>query len=265
MNVVTDYSGIEDTDETPKYVAYSISGQIMTFKFQDSKDDDVFISNVSAEGVSAEGGTSKRQGFKLKDYNARGIYDILLVSTGTTGGRQYYNMYINRHTNSFIKLFYGNPGTFRFNGTGAGEDGNIFVSHKIPSELRDDRSDSYQMRDINSTLLWNGQTYLGEYLTTSSTGIRYSRNGTDPETELTDESVDKSFFAAIVEKCSITPGTDSIYEIVDAVTQRVVAYYNAGVGRLFTSDGSTGSSAESLNLFTIAKNYVLYINPPSSN
>ena len=121
------------------------------------------------------------------------------------------------------------------------------------------------MRDINSTLLWNGQTYLGEYLTTSSTGIRYSRNGTDPETELTDESVDKSFFAAIVEKCGITPGTDSIYEIVDAVTQRVVAYYNAGVGRLFTSDGSTGSSAESLNLFTIAKNYVLYINPPSSN
>ena len=76
MNVVTDYSGVEDTDETPKYVAYSISGQIMTFKFQDSKDDDVFISNVSAEGVSAEGGTSKRQGFKLKDYNARGIYDI---------------------------------------------------------------------------------------------------------------------------------------------------------------------------------------------
>lgn len=265
MNVVTDYSGVEDTDETPKYVAYSISGQIMTFKFQDSKDDDVFISNVSAEGVSAEGGTSKRQGFKLKDYNARGIYDILLVSTGSTGGKQYYNMYINRHTNSFIKLFYGNPGTFRFNGTGAGEDGNIFVSHKIPSELKDDRSDSYQMRDINSTLLWNGQTYLGEYLTTSSTGIRYSRKGTDPETELTDESVDKSFFAAIVEKCGITPGTDSIYEIVDAVTQRVVAYYNAGVGRLFTSDGSTGSSAESLNLFTIAKNYVLYINPPSSN
>lgn len=265
MNVVTDYSGVEDTDETPKYVAYSISGQIMTFKFQDSKDDDVFISNVSAEGASAEGGTSKRQGFKLKDYNARGIYDILLVSTGTTGGRQYYNMYINRHTNSFIKLFYGNPGTFRFNGTGAGEDGSIFVSHKIPSELKDDKSDSYQMRDINSTLLWNGQTYLGEYLTTSSTGIRYSRKGTDPETELTDESVDKSFFAAIVEKCDITPGTDSIYEIVDAVTQRVVAYYNAGVGRLFTSDGSTGSSAERLNLFTIDKNYVLYINPPSSN
>lgn len=265
MNVVTDYSAVEDTDETPKYVAYSISGQIMTFKYQDSKDGDVFISNVSAEGISAGGGTSKRQGFKLKDYNARGIYDILLVSTGSTGGKQYYNMYINRHTNSFIKLFYGNPGTFRFNGTGAGEDGNIFVSHKIPSELKDDGSDSYQMRDINSTLLWNGQTYLGEYLTTSSTGIRYSRNGTDPETELTDESVDKSFFAAIVEKCRITPGTDSIYEIVDAVTQRVVAYYNAGVGRLFTSDGSTGSSVERLNLFTIAKNYVLYINPPSSN
>lgn len=260
MNVVTDYSGVEDTDKTPKYVAYSISGQIMTFKFQDSKDDDVFISNVSAGSA-----TNQRQGFKLKDYNARGIYDILLVSTGSTGDKQYYNMYINRHTNSFIKLFYGNPGTFRFNGTGAGEDGNIFVSHKIPSELKDDKSDSYQMRDINSTLLWNGQTYLGEYLTTSSTGIRYSRKGTDPETELTDESVDKSFFAAIVEKCGITPGIDSIYEIVDAVTQRVVAYYNAGVGRLFTSDGSTGSSAERLNLFTIAKNYVLYINPPSSN
>lgn len=255
MNVVTDYSSITDSSNTHKYVAYSIEGQIMTFKFQDCEDGDVFIDNVTA------GKGETRQGFKLRDYNARGIYDILLISTGTSDGKQFYNMYINRHTNSFIKLFYGNPGSFLFDGTGWSDDGNTFVSHKIPSEVPSDHSEDYQLRDPNSTLLWNGQTYLGEYLTTSTDGLRYSRASGSNEVEITDTNEDKSFFAAVVARCGITPGTDTIYNIIDAVTQRVVAYYNAGVGRIFTSEGSTGSSSESLDLFTIAKNYVLYIEP----
>ena len=257
MNVTTDYSSING-DKPKKYVAYLVNGQILKFKFQDSTypDNDVFIQNASAGS-----GENVRQGFKLKDYNARGIYDILLVSHGTSGNSQQYYMYVNRHTNSFIKLFYGNPGTFEFTSTGSTEQqkGNSFVRHKLPTE--DTTVGDTQTRDKNSTLLWNGQTYLGEYLTTSTTGIRYSRVGDNEEQ--VDPSSDASLYAAIRDKCRLTPGEDNVYKIIDAVTGRVVAYYNSGVGRIFTSEGSTGSgdSSDAINLFTIMKNYVLYIDP----
>lgn len=258
MNVTTDYSSITGT-KPKKYVAYSVNGQILKFKFQDSAypDNDVFIQNASAGS-----GENVRQGFKLKDYNARGIYDILLVSHGTSGNSQQYYMYVNRHTNSFIKLFYGNPKTFEFTSTGSTEQqtGNSFVRHKLPSE--DTTVDDTQTRDKDSTLLWNGQTYLGEYLTTSTTGTRYSRDGSNEEQVIKDPP-DASLYAAIRDKCGVTPGEDKVYKIIDAVTGRVVAYYNSGVGRIFTSEGSTGSgdSEDAINLFTIMKNYVFYIDP----
>ena len=258
MNVTTDYFSITGT-KPKKYVAYSVNGQILKFKFQDSdpKENDVFIQNASAGS-----GENVRQGFKLKDYNARGIYDILLVSHGTSGNSQQYYMYVNRHTNSFIKLFYGNPKTFEFTSTGSTEQqtGNSFVRHKLPSE--DTTVDDTQTRDKDSTLLWNGQTYLGEYLTTSTTGTRYSRDGSNEEQVIKDPP-DASLYAAIRDKCGVTPGEDKVYKIIDAVTGRVVAYYNSGVGRIFTSEGSTGSgdSEDAINLFTIMKNYVLYIDP----
>ena len=258
MNVTTDYSSIT-TNIPKKYVAYSVNGQILKFKFQDSTypDNDVFIQNASAGS-----GNNARQGFKLKDYNARGIYDILLISHGTAGNKQQYYMYVNRHTNSFIKLFYGNPGTFEFTSTGSAEQqtGNSFVRHKLPTE--DTTVGDTQTRVNESTLLWNGQTYLGEYLTTSTTGTRYYRVESNEEQEIKNPS-DSSLYAAIREKCGLTPGQDKVYKIIDAVTGRVVAYYNSGVGRIFTSEGSTGSgdSSDAINLFTIMKNYVLYIDP----
>ena len=171
-------------------------------------------------------------------------------------------MYVNRHTNSFIKLFYGNPGTFEFTSTGSTEQqkGNSFVRHKLPTE--DTTVGDTQTRVNESTLLWNGQTYLGEYLTTSTTGTRYYRVESNEEQEI-EKPYDASFYAAIREKCGLTPGEDKVYKIIDAVTGRVVAYYNSGVGRIFTSEGSTGSgdSSDAINLFTIMKNYVLYIDP----
>ena len=249
MDVVTDYKNA--LPDTEKYMAYSIQGQVIKFKFQDSqKDNDYFIQNVEAGS-----GETVRQGFKLKDYNARGIFDILLVSTGTEGGKQLYNMYVNRHKNSFIKLFNGNPGTFEFQAEGTNQATNNFVSHKLPSE---DPTNT-QVRVDSSTLLWNGQTYLGEYLTSKTVGTRYSRSGTGEETPITDTNSDNSLFAAIQACCGVTPGTDTIYAIKDAVTGQVVAYYNSGVGRLFTSSGSVGGTSDSLDLFTIVKNYVLYI------
>ena len=262
MTVKTDYADVSDQDETPEYLAYKIDNEnIIKFKFQNSGDKDVFIDNTNPISGNLNGQTVERQGFKLRDYNARGVYDILLVSTNdSASNQQTFNMYINRHTNSFIKLFNGNPGTFEFTSTGSTEQqkGNSFVRHKLPSE----DSTNSQVRNDTSTLLWNGQTYLGEYLTSKSVGTRYSRSENNDETPITDPNCDNSLFAAIQACCGVTPGTDTIYAIKDAVTGQVVAYYNSGVGRLFTSSGSVGDASDTsdpLDLFTIVKNYVLYI------
>ena len=340
MNVTTDYSRIKGK-KPDKYVAYSINNQVLKFKFQDSDDGDVFIENATAGS-----GTDVRQGFKLKDYNARGIYDILLIShetagyigtwTGTVGSdnielvinddgtllyndepytytvdentikavdesescqltiiynettkslnvtwkdlyntyygeltdfvyKQQYYMYVNRHTNSFIKLFKGNPGTFEFEAEGTNEATNNFVSHKLPSEVsEEEKKDPIKdpTRDENSSLIWNGQTYLGEYLSASTTGLSYGAKGVDGEETLLNNS--ESFIDAIKRTIGVTPGLDNIYPIYDCVTGQQIAYYNSGVGRLFTSFGSSDGVSSDLNLFTIMKNYVLYIGEPIS-
>ena len=340
MNVTTDYSRIKGK-KPDKYVAYSINNQVLKFKFQDSDDGDVFIENATAGS-----GTDVRQGFKLKDYNARGIYDILLIShetagyigtwTGIVGSdnielvinddgtllyndkpytytvdkntikavdesesyqleiiydettkslnvtwkdleghtyngkltdfvyKQQYYMYVNRHTNSFIKLFKGNPGTFEFQAEGTNEATNNFVSHKLPIEVsEEEKKDPAKdpTRNENSSLIWNGQTYLGEYLSTSTTGLSYGAKVNGEETFL---SNNESFIDAIKRTIGVTPGLDNIYPIYDCVTGQQIAYYNSGVGRLFTSFGSGDGVSSDLDLFTIMKNYVLYIGEPVS-
>lgn len=251
MNVTTDYTYVADPAKTPKYLAYKIQNQLIKFKFQDTADNDVFIENATVKG---SGGVT-RDGFKLKDYNARGIYDILLVTTSDEGGKRAMNMYVNRHTNSFIKLFNGYPGTFK-NEINLGETSvdDIFVRHKLPSE------DKNQARWDTSTLLWNGKTYLGEYLTSNSKGDEYVKNDNTTEETPSGESI--SFLKAIKNELGVTPGNDIIYPIKDAVTGQAIAYYNSGVGRLYTNEGSVFDDETNLNLFTIMKNYVLYIVNP---
>ena len=166
-------------------------------------------------------------------------------------------MYINRHTNSFIKLFKGNPGTFEYKDPEVIDStfGTDFVRHKLPSE--DDTAEDGQSRVESSTLLWNGHTYLGEYLATNTSGIAYTRSESDEEEK---ESGPSTFFEAVKNCLGITPGNDLIYPIIDAVTGKAIAYYNRGVGRIFTDSGSTGGGDNSsIDLFNIMKNYVLYI------
>lgn len=253
MTVKTDYADVSKQDKVPpKFLAYKIDKEnIIKFKFQDSGDKDVFIDNTDPISGNLNGQTVERQGFKLRDYNARGVYDILLISTNdSASNQQRFNMYINRHTNSFIKLFKGNPGTFKYdvNLGGGIEKEEDFVSHKLPSEAGDEQ---YQVRSKDSKLLWNGQTFLGEYLQTSTAGTGY--------TEEVADAAESTFLDAIKKELGVQPGSDKIYPIYDAVTKKEIAYYNSGVGRLFTSDGSTADNSLSLNLFTIMKNYVLYI------
>lgn len=248
LEVKTNYANVPQG--TAQYVAYEINGQLIKFQFQSG--DEIFIDNVGPVGT----GDTARSGFKLKDYNSRGIYDILLVSTRDTSGtsnKHTLNMYINRHTNSFIKLFKGNPGTFEYKDPEVIDStfGTDFVRHKLPSE------DDDQSRDPGSTLLWNGHTYLGEYLATNTSGIAYTRSESDEEEK---ESGPSTFFEAVKNCLGITPGNDLIYPIIDAVTGKAIAYYNRGVGRIFTDSGSTGGGVNSsIDLFNIMKNYVLYI------
>ena len=264
LTVNTSYDSVNQVT-TPKYVAYRLSDQsneLLKFEFQDK---DIFIDNAGPiSGTDSQGNISQRSGFKLRDYNARGVYDILLVATGNDSGMtRTFNMYINRHTNSFIKLFNGNPGTFAYTIPKLGtNETSYFVRHKLPSE--DPTGD--QVRDKNSTLLWNGQAYLGENLSTSSEGIPYTeKTETTNEAPITGESK-QTFIDAVKEALGVTPGVEQMYPIKDAVTNQTIAYYNSGVGRIFTSAGSTGGtqgeSVTELDLFVIMKNYVLYIDEP---
>ena len=267
MNVRTVYPN--DDPDVPKYVAYKANGQIMKFFYQNS-DEGIFINNVGpvkGEGTVVDENDQEkkeeieRTGFKLANYNARGIYDILLVSTGfnVSTGTQSFNMYINRHKNNFIKLFNGNPDVFDYQvNVGGTVENDKFVAHKLPNEVDADETD--QVRDENSKLVWNGQTYLGEYLATSTTGTGYGDKVEKIE-EVFFEN--ETFIDSIKRTLGVTPGKDTIYPIIDAVTNKTIAYYNAGIGRLFTAYGSTdGLNGNKLDLFTTMKNYVLYIGDP---
>lgn len=257
LEVRTNFNKEDVPDGTPQYVACEINNQLIKFQFQSG--DEIFIDNVGPVGS----GDTARSGFKLRDYNARGIYDILLVSTKDTSGissKHTLNMYINRHTNSFIKLFEGNPGTFEYKDPEVIDStfGTEFVRHKLPS--KGDTADDGQSRDPSSTLLWNGHTYLGEYLATNTSGTAYIRNG---EEDVEQENGNLTFIQAVKNCLGITPGNDLIYPIIDAVTGKAIAYYNSGVGRIFTDSGSTGGGDNSsIDLFNIMKNYVLYIDDP---
>ena len=267
MNVRTVYP--DDAADVPKYVAYKANGQIMKFFYQNSNEG-IFIDNVGpikGEGTVVDDNDQEkkipieRSGFKLTNYNARGIYDILLVSTGfnVSTGTQSFDMYINRHKNNFIKLFNRNPGVFDYQVNVGGTDENDkFVSHKLPTEI--EAGEESQVRDDTSSLIWNGQTYLGEYLATSTTGTGYGDKVDKVEKVF---SENETFIDSIKRTLGVTPGKDTIYPIIDAVTNKTIAYYNAGIGRLFTAYGSTdGLNGNNLDLFTTMKNYVLYIGDP---
>ena len=263
LHVVTNFKDYENDPNlvgltTPKnYVSYEVAeGVTLELYSQNTivtsgKSQDMFIQNAKATGtIKGSTTTITRDGFKLKDFYSRGVYDIMLVANGsyqvsnnnTVRTVRVYNMYINRHTNSFIKLFDGNPGTFKFNGSRIQE---TFVSHKqedddlITGEPEESRTDT--------TLIWEGQTYLGEMLTTN-------------EMDVDKENV--SFLKALNTyfgtSSSKSPGT---YPIIDAVTGQTIAYYkynSDGSGQVFNASGSTDTSP-AVDLFMILKNYVLYI------
>ena len=258
LRIVTDFDDYTDTDDPlsgvdtgitnknpNKYVSYEIGGTKFELASQ-TELDDFYIQNVSAS--SSDGIT--REGFKLKDYYARGVYDIMLVANGSytdgagaTGTIRVYNMYISRHTNSFIKVFDQDPGTFTY--TGGGISG-TFVKHKVSGDGESlAAGESY----TDATKIWQGRGYLGEMFTSSSVF----------------EDTSNSLLTSLQEHFKTAQTTSTLYKLVDAVTNRAVAYYDTTDGGvLFNSQGST-ANGNSIDLFMILKNYVLYLEPVTTN
>ena len=243
------------------YVSYEVADGVTIELYSQNtivdKSEDMFIQNANATGTikNSDGSTTtiERQGFKLKDFYSRGVYDIMLVSNGSyqrpNGNTvRVYNMYINRHTNSFIKLFDENPGTFEFKVSD--EESKTFVSHKQTGDdlITGEPQGSYTKK----TLIWEGQTYLGEMLTTNENDVK---------------NPNVTFLKALNDYFNLT--TDNkiarTYPIIDAVTGQTIAYYeysgSSTTGRIFNASGSTDGN-NPVDLFMILKNYVLYIGNP---
>lgn len=276
LHVVTNFAEYSDPNSilydkgltTPKdYVSYEVANGVTLELYSQNTivgdtSDNMFIQNANAKGTikNSDGSTTtiERQGFKLKDFYSRGVYDIMLVANGSykrdeNNTVRVYNMYINRHTNSFIKLFDGNPGTFEFKVKVSDEITitKTFVSHKQSGDTFIDGEDKTQSL-ADTPLIWEGQTYLGEMLTTNE-------NDVNKEGQVTFLNALNTYFNEATNKKS--PGT---YPIIDAVTGQTIAYYKYngdGSGQVFNASGSTDTSP-AVDLFMILKNYVLYIGSP---
>lgn len=189
-------------------------------------EDNYFIQNATA--ISKDG--LQREGLKLKDTYAKGVYDIMLVGSSVEDNRYVFNMYINRHKLDFVKIFNQNPGTTK-------------VINGVPYEAE---FVNHYNGSTKATLIWQNNFYIGEVLTSSSTGSAV--DGSEKLTIL--DAIQKSI------ETSIGPNTTDLFALKDAVTQQAIAYYQNGV--LYGTNGNT-SDGKSIDLFTLLKNYVLYI------
>ena len=181
-----------------------------------SNKDNYFIQNATVSDKNGD----QRQGLKLKDTYAKGVYDIMLVSSSVKDNKYVFNMYINRHKLGFVKIFDKYPGTTNvINGVPYNAE---FVNHY----------DS----NTQANLIWQNNFYIGEVLTSSSTG--------DGSETILDA----------IETCT---NTTDLYALKDAVTKEAIAYYKNGV--LYGANGKNTSGDKSIDLFTLLKNYVLYI------
>lgn len=185
-----------------------------------SSTDNYFIQNATEfdkDGVP-------RQGLKLKDTYAKGVYDIMLVSSSVEDNKYVFNMYINRHKLDFVKIFDKYPGTTKeINGVPYNAE---FVNHYNGS--------------TEANLIWQNNFYIGEVLTSSSTG----------------DGSEKLTILDAIETSPVTNTTD-LFALKDAVTREAIAYYKNGV--LYGTNNENTSGDKSIDLFTLLKNYVLYI------
>lgn len=222
INIVTNF----DSSKGPQYLAYqsgrdSNNNPIYSYFASQSalfnNEDEFFIQNADVTDQDGKGDT--RNGLKLKDNYARGVYDLMLVPTGsrTPGKPIDCNLYIYRHRVDFIKIMKAAPGTTSIiNGK---EVGAKFIDHYDDNQV-----------------LWQYSFYIGD--TFSSTSSNDSK-------------------VSVLDALS-NYATDSgkpNFALKDSVTVKAIAYYRNGT--LYGPNGN--STAGEVELFTILKNYVLYV------
>lgn len=181
--------------------------------------DNYFIQNATRTSKD----DVERQGLKLKDTYAKGVYDIMLVGSSVEDNKYVFNMYINRHKLDFVKIFNKNPG----------------MTNVINGETYEANFVDHYNGSTEATLIWQNNFYIGEVLTSSSTG-----DGSEKLTIL--DAIERS----------IGTSTTDLFALKDAVTHEAIAYYKNGV--LYGTNGDT-SGGKPIDLFTLLKNYVLYI------
>lgn len=192
---------------------------------------DIFTSTESNYYIQkvnvTDSDNSTRIGLKLKDNTAKGVYDILLVRDLSVSDSFVFNMYIYRQKIDFVKVFNKDPGTYTDSETGL-----EFINH------------SSNASTSSATLLRENSFFLGDVLSTASKG--------------SDES-GTTLKNAILNYI----GTDkkTVYTLNDAVTKEPIAYIENG--KIYGING-TADSQNDIDLFTLAKNYVLYLSPMQS-
>lgn len=228
INIVTNFN--EET--VPKYLAYR-SGRdknnnpIYSYFASQSalfnNEDEFFIQNADVTDQDGKGDT--RNGLKLKDNYARGVYDLMLVPTGsrTPGKPIDCNLYIYRHRVDFIKIMDKEPGLTRFDASGNSLGGD-FVNH-------------YGAGENPAKTIWESSFYIGDTFNSSSAS---DASGTVLEA---------------LTKYSNDNGIDN-FALKDSVTGEAIAYYRNGI--LYGPSGNS-SNGNDVELFTILKNYVLYV------
>lgn len=186
--------------------------------------DNYFIQNATA--ISKDG--VERQGLKLKDTYAKGVYDIMLVGSSVEDNKYVFNMYINRHKLDFVKIFDKNPG----------------MTNVINGVTYDANFVNHYNSNTEANLIWQNNFYIGEVLTSSSTG----------------DGSEKLTILDAIKKSNVINTTD-LFALKDAVTHEAIAYYQNDV--LYGTNGNT-SDGKPIDLFTLLKNYVLYIEKAES-
>ena len=223
------------SDDVPQYIAYESgrdSNGDPTYTYFASQsalfgnnEKEYFIQKAS---VTDSNGVT-REGLKLKDYYAKGLYDIMLVATSSENNKFKCNLYLKRHKIDFIKILDKDPSTTS-NIPGVGNVGSDFVDHY------DDLTDP---NDAN--VLWESNFYIGDSLTSGS----LSNKG-------------QSIYELFNENCK---EDGKLYGLYDSITDKPIAFFQrkSGTFTIYSAEDSTNSADKEINFFILLKNYVLYI------
>ena len=185
---------LSNQKDVPQYIAYE-SGRDKgkpTYSYFASQsalfpdnEEEYFIQKAS---VTDSNGVT-REGLKLKDYYAKGLYDIMLVATSSENNKFKCNLYLKRHKNDFIKILDSKPDSISDIPGVEGVDSK-FVNHYDDNKI-----------------IWESNFYIGDSLTSGS----LSNKG---------QSIYKLFYENY--------NDGQLYGLYDSTTDEPIAFFQNG-------------------------------------